>query len=174
MRWTILISATFVASLTALPVAQARDLIDVFDEWSVFSDREGGKLFCFIGAEPKTRAPKTKNGKPVVRGDSYVLVTHRPAAKAIGVISVRGGYDYKPASEVQMIIDRKSHRLFTQDDLAWAYDDKGDRTLVRAMRNGHKLTVKGTSKRGTNTTDTYSLKGFTKALKAAGKACKVR
>ena len=35
------------------------------------------------------------------------------------------------------------------------------------------MTVKGISGRGTKTTDTYSLKGFTAAYRTIGKACKV-
>jgi hypothetical protein len=36
------------------------------------------------------------------------------------------------------------------------------------------LTVKGTSGRGTETTDTFSLAGFTKAYAEIGKACGIR
>ena len=42
------------------------------------------------------------------------------------------------------------------------------------MIRGARLVVKGTSSRGTKTTDTYSLKGFSAAFKAIGKACKVK
>ena len=34
------------------------------------------------------------------------------------------------------------------------------------MKAGSKMVIKGTSKRGTNTTDIYSLSGVTAALKA--------
>ena len=46
--------------------------------------------------------------------------------------------------------------------------------VVDAMIRGARLVVKGTSSRGTKTTDTYSLKGFSAAFKAIGKACKVK
>ena len=39
------------------------------------------------------------------------------------------------------------------------------------MKKGNRMVVKGTSSRGTLTTDTFSLKGFTKAYGAIGKAC---
>jgi invasion protein IalB len=39
------------------------------------------------------------------------------------------------------------------------------------MRNGARVKVRSTSSRGTKITDTFSLIGFTKALKAADKAC---
>ena len=40
------------------------------------------------------------------------------------------------------------------------------------MKLGTKMVVKGVSMRGTNTTDTYSLKGFIAAYKAMNKICK--
>ena len=43
---------------------------------------------------------------------------------------------------------------------------------VAAMRKGQALSVKGTSMRGTATTDTYSLDGLAAALGAIDAACK--
>ena len=62
-------------------------------------------------------------------------------------------------------------KLFTQDDAAWAADKETDQELVQAMIRGHSMVVKGTSSRGTATTDSYSLLGFTKAHKAINTAC---
>ena len=44
--------------------------------------------------------------------------------------------------------------------------------MIRAMKRGSKMTVVGTSSRGTKTTDTYSLSGFTKAKGVIDKNCK--
>ena len=46
--------------------------------------------------------------------------------------------------------------------------------MIDAMRKGSSLTVRGTSARGTEITDTYSLLGFSKAYQAIGAACKVQ
>jgi hypothetical protein len=40
------------------------------------------------------------------------------------------------------------------------------------MKRGSKMTVVGVSSRGTKTTDTYSLAGFTKAKNLMDKTCK--
>jgi hypothetical protein len=40
------------------------------------------------------------------------------------------------------------------------------------MKRGNKMTVIGTSSRGTKTTDTYSLAGFTKTKAVIDKTCK--
>ena len=42
------------------------------------------------------------------------------------------------------------------------------------MKRGRKMVVKGKSSRGTATTDTYSLTGFSAAYKAIGEACGVK
>ena len=43
--------------------------------------------------------------------------------------------------------------------------------LIAAMKTGHVMTVQGTSRSGTQTTDSYSLSGVTAALDAIVKAC---
>ncbi|MGZ8996253.1 MAG: invasion associated locus B family protein [Rhodospirillales bacterium] len=43
--------------------------------------------------------------------------------------------------------------------------------MLDAMRAGRQMVVKGTSTRGTLTTDTYSLNGFSTALQSIDKAC---
>ena len=50
-------------------------------------------------------------------------------------------------------------------------DDETDGALVESMRAGVEMTVRGTSARGTDTTDTYSLSGVTAAMGEIDKAC---
>ncbi len=145
----------------------AADSIGKFDDWNAFAEKN--RSMCYIGSEPKKA-----QGKYTKRDDPFVLVTHRPKEKSLGVVSVVAGYVYKKSSEVELIVDKRTFKLFTDGGHAWAYDSKGDKSLVAAMRNGKKMVVKGTSSRGTKTTDTYSLQGFTAAYTAVNKACKVK
>jgi hypothetical protein len=62
-------------------------------------------------------------------------------------------------------------RLFTQGESAWTVDKDTDKQLVQAMIRGSSMVVQGTSARGTNTKDTYSLSGFTRAYETISKAC---
>ncbi len=102
-----------------------------------------------------------------------MLITHRPAEKSTGVVSIKAGYAYQKDSEVEVTIGADTFRLFTDAGHAFAYDDKTDKALIEAMARGARMVIRGTSSRGTLTTDTYSLKGFTAAFKTIGKACKV-
>ena len=107
-------------------------------------------------------------------GETYILVTHRPAEKSLNVISINAGYTYQSGSEVDVVIGKTTFKMFTDAGHAFAYDSKTDGAIVKAMIRGARMIIKGTSSRGTQTTDTYSLKGFTAAYKAINKSCKVK
>lgn len=154
----------------AQTAAPSSELLGNFDDWSAFSETENGKPLCYVGSQPKK-----SEGDYSQRGYAYVLVTHRPAEKAVGEVSIRAGYTYKEGSEVEVKVDGgPPFKLFTDDGLAWTREAKTDQALVAAMKAGAGMTIKGTSSRGTLTTDTYSLKGFTAALEAINKACGVK
>ncbi len=162
---------TLAFALAATPVvataaAAAADVIGTFGDWTAFADKEDGGKFCYIGSAPTKSAGKYKK-----RGDVYILVTNRPAEKKTGVVSVTTGYAYKQGSEAEVAVGAATFRLFTDRDTAWTYDKDGDRALVRAMKAGLSMVVNGTSAKGTKTTDTYSLKGFSAAYRAIGIAC---
>ena len=145
--------------------ARAETVIGVFNDWSAFTEIEGGRKTCYIGSVPKKSA-----GNYTQRDPTFVIVTHRPAEGTRDEVSVRAGYTYQQASSVTVTIDRNPFRLWTQGGHAWA-NTPDDPKLVAAMRRGNAMVVKGTSTRGTLTTDTYSLTGFTAAYNAASRAC---
>ncbi len=161
-------SIALLIALAAVPMAQAQGIktIGIFGDWSAFQFSEDGNPACYMSSEP-TKA--TGNYKQ--RGEVFAIITHRPAEKRIGEVSIIAGYTYQKDSAVEVAIDKQGFELFTQDDGAWAPDAATDKKLVQAMKKGNRMVVKGTSSRGTLTTDTYSLKGFTKAYNAIAKAC---
>jgi hypothetical protein len=164
-----LLAIGFMLTFQAPVYAQKETSLGVFDDWEAYRETDGGKPVCYIGSQPKKATGKYKK-----RGDTYILITHRPAEKSIGVISLKAGYTYQKTSETDVIIGEEAFKLFTDLGHAFAYDQKTDKALVDAMIRGARMVVKGTSSRGTKTTDTYSLKGFSAAFKAIGKACKVK
>ena len=167
-----LIIGVLVAWLFAPALASAQTgLIGTYKEWSAYAVGNGAQKVCYVGS-----APTKEEGKYTRRGDTYVLVTHRPTDKVFGEVSVEAGYSYKAESEVDVRIDNKRFKLFTHnrkdgEGNAWTYDADADKSLVQAMKAGNRMVVKGTSARGTLTTDTYSLAGFTAAMNAINKAC---
>ncbi len=146
--------------------AQGIERLGNFTDWSAFRFEENGKPACYVASQPKTDVGDYTN-----RGKIYAIVAHRPAEKRTGEVSFRAGYDYKKDSEVKVAVDKKSWTFFTDGENAWAAEADADRAIVKAMKAGSRMVVKGTSSRGTATTDTYSLLGFSKAYAAIGKAC---
>ena len=165
---TALSLSVLLGATALLSAAQAQGIrsIGVFGDWSAFQFSEDGSPACYMSSEP-TKA----SGDYTKRGDVFATVTHRPSEKRIGEVSIIAGYSYQKDSAVEVAIGKQTFDLFTQDDGAWALDAASDKTLIQAMKKGNRMVVKGTSARGTRTTDTYSLKGFTKAYRAIGKAC---
>jgi invasion protein IalB len=154
--------------LAAAPAAhgQAIERLGDFGDWSAFRFKENDNTACYMASQP-TKA----EGDYTSRGDIYGLVTHRPAEDRRDEVSFIAGYDYKTNSLVAVSISGADWQLFTHKDGAWAESETEDKKLVQAMIKGSTMVVKGTSSRGTVTTDTYSLIGFTKAYQAISKAC---
>ena len=142
-------------------------LMAEYDDWEVYVFFEDDDRVCYIASQPKGR-----EGNYSKRGETFALITHRPADNTRDVFSYITGYTYKAGSEAVVTIDGKDFALFTQDETAWAPDSESDRRLAQAIRDGSKMVVKGTSSRGTLTTDTFSLKGSSAAYKRMSQECR--
>ncbi len=155
----------FVFSCTAL--AADVEVLGSFDDWSAYHFNDGSDEVCYMATQP------TKSqGKYSRRDDVFLIVTHRPKDKAFDVVNVVAGYTYKSTSKPQLTIDKnKAIELKRHEDTAWAKDAATDEKLVAEMKKGSQAVLLGTSARGTKTTDTFSLKGFSKAYEAINKAC---
>ena len=156
--------------LSAGTAAQAADkVLGLYGDWGAQTFTEGKNIGCSMWSQP------TKDvGKYDKRGAIYAYITHRPWDKRINEVSISAGYAYKKDSTVQVRIGGQKFTLFTDGETAWSRSPKDDKALVDAMRRGNTMIVTGMSSRGTQTTDTYSLTGFTKAFEAIGKACNVK
>ena len=139
-------------------LAQSPSPIGTFKAWTAFTAKEKQGRACYMASQPKSTKPKG-----VKRDEIWILVTHRPYKKVRNEVSVYVGYPFKPDSEAVVDIDGKKYKLFTYNETAWAETRKLDNTLVQAMRKGRRMLLRGVSTRGTKTTDSYSLSGFTAA-----------
>jgi hypothetical protein len=79
------------------------------------------------------------------------------------------GYTYDEKKYIKVSIDGSNFQFFGDGDTAWSMKD--DRTVIESMKAGKKMTVVGFSSRGTETTDTYSLIGFTKSYNNLKESC---
>jgi invasion protein IalB len=82
------------------------------------------------------------------------------------------GYPFKDASDATAEIGQTKFAMYTKNDGAWIKNVAEEARMVDAMRKGADVTVKGTSGRGTTSTDEYSLKGLAQALDKIEQECK--
>ncbi len=159
--------AVLVCMLAAVPVqAAGPKFLGAFSEWSAHVLSGPAGKTCYVHGEPKKSI-----GKYTRRDQTYTQVTRRTGAKGKTEFGVTAGYTYSKESDVEIDIDGKPFTLFTVKDSAWVREQSDEARLVAAMKAGRTMVVRGTSTRNTQTTDTYSLKGFTAAYNAMGKAC---
>ncbi|WP_207462538.1 invasion associated locus B family protein [Azospirillum sp. SYSU D00513] len=165
-RAALVLAGPILVALGGTAAAAEPRQLGTFKDWNAFAFEEGGNKVCYVSSQPKKTEPAN-----VRRGNIYALVTHRPAERALDVVSVLIGYPFKEGTEATVEVDRKPFSLFTDGETAWARDAETDKALAAAMRAGASMTVKGTSSRGTRTTDTYSLAGISQAYEAINEAC---
>ena len=144
-------------------------LLGQYADWGAYTASPGGNKVCFALAKPKTTKTEPEARK---RDQSYVFVSTRPADKVKNEVSVIIGYPFKTSSDATAEIGTAKFAMYTQSDGAWIKNAGEEARMVDAMRKGADLTVKGTSGRGTQSTDQYSLKGLAQALDKIEQECK--
>lgn len=163
-----MIRALAVVAGAWVAAASAQDL-GKFRDWDAHRFTEEGKRVCTMWSQPEK-----EEGEYERRGEVFALVSHRPAEDRIGIVSFGMGYPFAPDEELAVSIDGGGPiRLPASGSFAWHDSPEVNRQLVEKMRAGNRMVVTGRSKRGTRTTDTYSLSGFTAGYKAISQACGV-
>ena len=174
--------ASFIATITVLAAlgvtaatgASAQEQTtraDSHDRWSVF-ESGGGVKECWIASAPTT-SRATRNGSTVQvnRGEIRLMVTNRPGQNVANEVSFTGGYPFRDGSAVTVNVGGQRYEFYTRGEWAWPSSPADDQRIVAAMRAGSDAELVGTSARGTTTTDTVSLIGFTAALGDATQRC---
>ena len=161
--------AALMAALAAPAVAAESRLLGSEGDWSAFGGDDPKE--CWAVSPPKS-TKNTQDGKEVevTRSDIRLYIAYRPGQN--GEISFQGGYPFAPDSTVEVDVGGTKFRLFTEGENAWAGSPEEDSRLVAALRGGSRAVVTGRSAGGTNTTDTFSLSGFTAAVNEAESRCK--
>lgn len=171
--WTSL--AFCCAAFAAAPaLAQATaERVAAHNDWSVFVAGEPQE--CYIVAQPMGSTAR-RDGQPVEvdRGDIRLFVRFNPSENVSNEVSFRSGYPLREGSPVRVTVgsDGFDFSPVAGDANEWAWPQpEDDARIVAAMRSGSTATVTGVSSRGTETTDTFSLSGFTAAVNEAESRC---
>ena len=140
--------------------------IGKFKDWESFVLSQEGNKICFAQSIPVIRAPKKLKREP-----SRLFVSFRPNENIKNEISVTNGYEFKAKAPVAAKSGKKTYDLFSKGKFAWVADSNDEAKLITTMKKASRLMIIGNTNKGDQTTDHYSMMGFTKAYNTAKKSC---
>jgi Invasion associated locus B (IalB) protein len=144
-------------------------LVGQFGTWGAYTATPNGKKVCFALAKPSASRTNPAN-RP--RDPAYAFVSTRPAEKVINEVSIMIGYALKPGSESTLEVGGGTYAMYTQGDGLWIKNAAEEERMVEAMRKSADVVVKGVSAKGTETIDTFSMKGLAQALDRLSQDCR--
>ena len=137
-----------------------------FKDWESFVLSQDGNKTCFAQSIPVVRAPKKLKRDP-----SRLFVSFRPTENIKNEVSVTNGYEFKLKAPVIAKSGKKSYDLFSKGRFAWMVDSDDESKLILTMKKASRLMIIGNTNKDDQTTDHYSMMGFTKAYNTAKKSC---
>ena len=124
-----------------------------FKDWESFTLSQEGNKICFAQSIPVVRAPKKLKREP-----SRLFVSFRPAEKIRNEVSVTNGYEFKLKAPVTAKSGKKTYDLFSKGRFAWVVDNKDEAKLIVTMKKASRLMIIGSTEKGDQTTDHYSIR----------------
>ena len=152
---------------TNFAAAESVKSIGKFKDWESFILSQDGNKICYAQSIPVVRAPKKLKRNP-----SRLFVSFRPSENIKNEISVTNGYEFKIKAPVKAKSGKKSYDLFSKGNFAWVVDSDDEAKLIITMKKASRLMIIGNTDKGDQTTDHYSMMGFTKAYNSAKKSCR--
>ncbi|MGG7517279.1 invasion associated locus B family protein [Allorhizobium undicola] len=162
---TILLTLALL-SFSASLASAAPKMVRQFDHWGLFSYKSGGRTVCYVLSVPVKEDPVG-----VDHGRNFFLIAPKSGASGAYYPQAVMGYSVKPGTTIDLAVDGKAFAMLPKDNVGWTRQEADDSRVIAAMQRGSDLSIKATSRRGTETRYTYSLKGVSAALKQAA-ACR--
>ena len=162
----IILVVLFTFIFNAVNAEENLKSIGKFKDWESFVLSQEGNKICFAQSIPVIRAPKKLKREP-----SRLFVSFRPSENIKNEISVTNGYEFKPKAPVAAKSGKKTYDLFSKGKFAWVVDSNDEAKLITTMKKASRLMIIGNTNKGDETTDHYSMMGFTKAYNTAKKSC---
>jgi hypothetical protein len=154
------------AKPAASPAGGQATLLASFGDWGAYATPAGKGRICYALSQPKDRQPASLQRDP-----GYVFVSFRPAENVKNEIAVMMGFPTKDGGAGEATVGTTKFNLVTQDKNAWVKNPAEEPQVVAAMGKAQSLVVKASSARGNQSTDRYSLAGFSDALARVRKEC---
>ena len=152
--------ALLAATLSSAALAQAPTRIKQHNAWGAYTHNGTAGKVCYVLSIPTQKEPADRD-----HGDVFFMLAKHPGQAANLEPQFTVGYPFADNSKVTLNIDGKTFSMFTKGSNAWIENPQEEPTVVAAMRAGSKMSVSGQSRRGTQTSYSYSLSGVTASLK---------
>lgn len=163
-----LVACGFIASLLAAPAALAQNAsnLGTFKFWTAWKSSDTNGVICYVSSQPQDAQPTNVNRDPI-----HFLIIHRKGLGTRNEVQTLVGYPLQSGSTPNVVVDGRSYSMVIEGSAAWLASAGDEGGFVDGMKRGTEMVVRGTSQRGTNTIDTYSLSGVTAAMAEIDKAC---
>ena len=162
----IIIITLFCFVLGTLNAEENLKSVGKFKDWESFILSQEENKICFAQSIPVVRAPKKLKRDP-----SRLFISFRPTENIKNEVSVTNGYEFKLKAPVAAKSGKKSYDLFSKGRFAWVVDSEDESKLIVTMKKASRLMIIGMTEKDDQTTDHYSMMGFTKAYNIAKKSC---
>tara|TARA_B100000674_G_scaffold79097_1_gene54950 strand:+ start:954 stop:1466 length:513 start_codon:yes stop_codon:yes gene_type:complete len=158
----------FVFTIFIITPLKSEELKEVgkFKDWKTMVLINSSGTICYAQSSPVLQSPKSN------KRDARLFVTFRPNEKIADEVSTNPGYEFNKNNAVTAISGKKKIEFdIIQQSFAWIFDNKIEKKMIKVMKKGSRIMIKGYNQKGSQTIDHYSLLGFTKAYNAAKTAC---
>lgn len=158
------------------PQSAAPRPLGTFDGWRAFEAGPNNAKTCYLTARPTRSDSRPANAQ---RAEISLVVAHHQNPRRNDEFTMNVGYPVRDGGEIEIGRTKVALSTLAQANAQslWAREVDGDRQIVGALRTAAGNTnaiVRGTSTRGTETTDSFALAGFQRALAEIDRACGVR
>jgi len=156
------LGAGFATTAIAQP-SPSPSMVKKFEDWGVYSYRSNGSRTCYVLTMAQDARPAS-----VQHGDNFFLVAPKPSGAGYFPQAIMG-YDLNEGSQMRATVNGQRFLLTARGNGGWTAEESRDAALVAALKSGSSMTLEAVSKRGTETSYTFSLSGISAALTEAGR-----
>jgi invasion protein IalB len=175
------------------------NLIATFGDWNVFVSQSSKGRICYVLAQPKTREPDSLKRDPgyAFISDRPTEGVRNEVSFIMG-FDISGGTqteakadaksDEKPGAKAKLskaeakakakavaaplaTVGEESFDLLPKGGNLWVKNAARESALIAEMKKGTALEIKAASLKGNESTDSYSLSGFSQAMERLQKEC---
>ena len=161
-----LIIIVFLTSFSNLLNAEEVKKLGKHKDWETYVVNGATGKVCFAQSKPVLQAPKKSSR------EARLFISFRPGENVSNEISITSGYEYNDKNSVTAISGKNKYKFdIIKENFAWMTNNNFEKKMIKTMQKGSRIMIKAYNLKGSQTTDHYSLLGFTKAYKATKANC---